>query len=238
MGRPPYLTPEQREASRIRQNKKRSARSLTKKKAERAARAIAEGREPGKAGMPRRLTDDQRTANRRETIRKNREKHRDEILRRDNDRHKARVAKRAIAAGREPGKVGAVRRLTAEEFVARQRARSLAYWERHPERRRKNYESYYAATKDQHTVRSRNRRARKKGNGGKHSVADIRALWDIQSGKCAFCSQLLGEEKPHVDHWIPIARGGSNGPENLRLMHPFCNLKKGWKMPSDCGLPD
>ena len=99
MGRPPFLTPEQREESRIRQNKKRSLRSREKLKAKRAARAIAEGREPGKVGQPRVLTDEQRAANRDETFRKYREANQDKIRERDAKLHQRRRAERAVSEG-------------------------------------------------------------------------------------------------------------------------------------------
>jgi 5-methylcytosine-specific restriction endonuclease McrA len=31
----------------------------------------------------------------------------------------------------------------------------------------------------------------------------------------------------HVDHYLPLALGGSNAASNLRLMHATCNLAKG-----------
>ena len=37
----------------------------------------------------------------------------------------------------------------------------------------------------------------------------------------------------HVDHVIPLILGGSNGPENLVIACPRCNLSKGAKMPHE-----
>jgi 5-methylcytosine-specific restriction endonuclease McrA len=36
-----------------------------------------------------------------------------------------------------------------------------------------------------------------------------------------------------VDHVLPLSRGGSNGPENLQLLCPKCNLVKGSRHPDD-----
>jgi len=37
----------------------------------------------------------------------------------------------------------------------------------------------------------------------------------------------------HVDHRVPIARGGSNGPENLVIACPDCNRRKNAQMPHE-----
>jgi 5-methylcytosine-specific restriction endonuclease McrA len=31
---------------------------------------------------------------------------------------------------------------------------------------------------------------------------------------------------PSIDHQVPIARGGSNDPSNLRATHWICNVRK------------
>lgn len=76
------------------------------------------------------------------------------------------------------------------------------------------------------------RRSKQKA-GGKFTTEDIRELWKQQQGRCAFC---LGKLKPrgyHVDHYVPISRGGSNDRGNLRLLHPLCNLEKSASDPLD-----
>ena len=82
---------------------------------------------------------------------------------------------------------------------------------------------------------SRNRRAKKIGNGGVHTAADIKAQYDRQRGKCFYCGRDVGDNY-HVDHVVPLALGGSNGPENLVIACPECNGKKRAKHPMDfCG---
>ena len=80
---------------------------------------------------------------------------------------------------------------------------------------------------------SRNRRrAHRAGSGGSHFAADVRALHRRQRGRCAGCGAALGgvyASPPgyHVDHKIPLARGGGNAPGNLQLLCPDCNIHKG-----------
>lgn len=39
----------------------------------------------------------------------------------------------------------------------------------------------------------------------------------------------------HVDHVIPLVQGGSNGPENLVISCPLCNVSKGGRLPQEFG---
>jgi 5-methylcytosine-specific restriction endonuclease McrA len=71
------------------------------------------------------------------------------------------------------------------------------------------------------------RRARKIKAGGSHSAEDIVLLRRIQKNRCTYCKRQLGDY--HVDHMIPLARGGSNGLENICLACPDCNRKKNTK---------
>lgn len=41
---------------------------------------------------------------------------------------------------------------------------------------------------------------------------------------CGFCKKSLDDSKVHIDHIIPIALGGPNTMENIRLAHAECNL--------------
>ena len=41
---------------------------------------------------------------------------------------------------------------------------------------------------------------------------------------CGFCGDTLENSEIHIDHIHPVALGGKNIMENLRLSHPKCNL--------------
>lgn len=68
------------------------------------------------------------------------------------------------------------------------------------------------------------RRSRLSSVEGSYRAADIRLLFIQQGGLCKACACSL--ERYHVDHIIPITRGGSNWPENLQLLCPTCNRSK------------
>ena len=76
----------------------------------------------------------------------------------------------------------------------------------------------------------RTRRAKKRDATGSHTAADIKTLFQRQNGRCASCAISL-KQGYHVDHISPLAKGGSNGPDNLQLLCPPCNQRKGAKDP-------
>lgn len=80
----------------------------------------------------------------------------------------------------------------------------------------------------------RNRRAKNKGSYGTHSRHDIATILKRQKGRCAepTCGVSLSSGY-HVDHIMPLSRGGSNMSENLQCLCPSCNMKKSNKHPLD-----
>lgn len=58
-----------------------------------------------------------------------------------------------------------------------------------------------------------------------HTKADIEAQYARQGGKCEYCSEPVGS-RFHVDHVVPISRGGSDGADNIAIACPPCNREK------------
>ena len=103
-----------------------------------------------------------------------------------------------------------------------------------PEKLREYYRARFAKLTEEdlekHRVHTRNRRARKKGNGGSHSAAQIRDLLVKQRHRCPSCSASL-RRGYHVDHIMPIALGGSNDISNIQLLCRVCNERKSFLHP-------
>ncbi|MCA9367107.1 HNH endonuclease [Candidatus Kaiserbacteria bacterium] len=78
----------------------------------------------------------------------------------------------------------------------------------------------------------RNKRARRKMAEGTHTADDIKALYEGQGGKCWYCGIDVGDDY-HVDHFIPLSKGGSNDVGNLRISCPKCNMQKHAKDPHE-----
>lgn len=74
------------------------------------------------------------------------------------------------------------------------------------------------------------RRARLLNAEGKYTPEDIVALFEQQEGSCYYCGVSL-EGGYHIDHYLPLALGGSNWPSNLVLACEPCNCRKGSKHP-------
>lgn len=82
--------------------------------------------------------------------------------------------------------------------------------------------------------RKMRRRARLAGTFGTVTAADVRMQLESQKHTCWWCGESVGSDY-HVDHIIPLARGGTNEPRNICISCPQCNLSKGSKMPSEWG---
>lgn len=71
----------------------------------------------------------------------------------------------------------------------------------------------------------RKRRARLRKALGNHTLAEVAAILKAQCGRCIYCFRLL-EDDYHVDHIMPLARGGSNDRSNIQVTCEECNHKK------------
>lgn len=106
------------------------------------------------------------------------------------------------------------------------------YVNRHPERVRKSKSDYDKRNPENRLARTRNRRAMLRGAEGIHTQEDVLKQYALQEGRCYYCNVEVGN-KYHVDHFHPIAKGGSNWPDNIVISCKACNLKKGDKLPEE-----
>lgn len=120
----------------------------------------------------------------------------------------------------------------AEANPERVAERSRKYYETNKEKVAERSRNWYKANPDKANVKTQNRRAKIKGNGGKLSADIVQTLLTKQNNKCACCGKSL-KHGYHLDHVMPLALGGVNDDSNVQLLTPKCNLSKGAKHPDD-----
>lgn len=129
------------------------------------------------------------------------------------------------------------RRIAKRRWDAANREHVQAYAELHREETRERGRKWREDNPERSLAYVHMRRARLQNNGGSYTAADIDLQRKAQTNKggvlmCWLCGKPI-KGRFHIDHFIPIVRGGSNSPENIRLTHPTCNLQKASKTPQE-----
>lgn len=154
--------------------------------------------------------------------------------------YKARQAERRSAKYHKDRAAGAAamrrwRTANKAKIAARRRTKYAADPEAARARRRADYAAnkarYIASVKawikanpEKAAVIRRNYAARKRNAEGSHTIDDVRKIVRLQRGRCAYCrTRLLAY---HVDHIIPLSKGGSNDRRNLQVTCEPCNIMK------------
>lgn len=56
------------------------------------------------------------------------------------------------------------------------------------------------------------------------------AVWERDKGICHVCHQICDPSRWHLDHIIPLSRGGEHSMANTAVSHVECNLRKGARL--------
>jgi 5-methylcytosine-specific restriction endonuclease McrA len=127
--------------------------------------------------------------------------------------------------------------------LARMRARYEKNREADIERKRKAYRenveenrekqrARYAENKEYFKPYQKARKARIRSSSGSFTAKEIKKMIKDQSCKCIYCKSDISKNY-HADHIVPVSKGGSSFIENIQLLCPTCNLRKGAKMPEE-----
>jgi hypothetical protein len=110
-------------------------------------------------------------------------------------------------------------------------AKKAAYYAVHREESAAYRAAYAKANPEKVNAACALRRARKRGNSIGSPRPDFKAILAEFGMVCHICGlEILGEVDLHMDHVIPLAKGGPHSAENLRPSHATCNIRKGSKL--------
>lgn len=156
--------------------------------------------------------------------------------------HYAANIEKCRARGRADEKIRRERR--KEELAARRkqqyaanpdpsRARNRKSYQKNIEARRAGNARWAKENPDKVNAINQARRARKRMAAGRYTPDDIKAIFALQKGRCAYCRTSFKRAKPTVDHIQALAAGGSNFRSNLQLLCRPCNSSKQDRDPLD-----
>lgn len=110
------------------------------------------------------------------------------------------------------------------------------YRHNNPELMKERDRLKYENNKERYFEYARRRDALKRGASQTEkipsNIKDI--LKEQQNDLCGICDNVVEENQvSHIDHIIPLSRGGSHTMDNLQYAHAGCNLSKGNKLPEE-----
>lgn len=104
------------------------------------------------------------------------------------------------------------------------------YYRKNAPKVREKVRRWHEENPDKAREHSNLRRARKVHAWGSHTADDARDIFERQGGTCLYCGKRL-DKAAHLDHFIPLSRGGRNSRENLAWACSSCNRSKGAQLP-------
>lgn len=110
-------------------------------------------------------------------------------------------------------------------------AESYRKWTEENDRSEYNL-AWSRANADKRAESTRRRKALIKGASTIESFTKAE-IWSRDIGICGICGRPANSSNWHLDHIIPLSRGGQHTRDNVQVSHPKCNLSKKAKLPSE-----
>jgi hypothetical protein len=115
------------------------------------------------------------------------------------------------------------------------KAKSLLWRREHPEKVSKFSKRWRKRHPEKAKEMDARSRHKQRGAAGELSKGILKMLFEAQNGLCACCETPLLDNF-EIDHIMPIALGGTNTDDNVQLLTPLCNKRKGHKHPATLGM--
>lgn len=61
-------------------------------------------------------------------------------------------------------------------------------------------------------------------------IVNRQVVWERDQGVCHICDEPVSFDEMHLDHVVPLSRGGAHAYDNVASAHPACNMRKGSKL--------
>lgn len=110
-------------------------------------------------------------------------------------------------------------------------ARGRAWREAHGEEAAANTRAWRAANPEKCRGYAQLKRARKRAAPSER--IDPAKVYARDEGFCGICKEATDPNDWHLDHVVPLSRGGHHTYNNVQVAHPRCNIRKGAKLPQE-----
>jgi 5-methylcytosine-specific restriction endonuclease McrA len=105
--------------------------------------------------------------------------------------------------------------------------RQRIYHLKHKEKRNLSCKKRYEENPMEYILRAKERKISKRTTSDKTiTVNSLKLLIENQNYKCVYCSSDLRTTDKHLDHIIPISKGGIHSIKNVQWVCKDCNLSK------------
>jgi 5-methylcytosine-specific restriction endonuclease McrA len=144
----------------------------------------------------------------------------------ENKEHINELRRESYAVNPEPFKI--VSKKSRTKHKAKRNKESADYYANNTDYCKSQERVYYQNNKEAHLLR--NRKRQKMLTGKNITQQEVNIMLASHNNKCFYCQcDVIRGINLHLDHKIPLAKGGEHKIENIVPACPSCNLRKGRK---------